>query len=70
MKDPNARIELHSGPDDLGRCHYTLFWYNADRPYCAVCGKETCEHADTLAYGQCAQEFFGVPKASLARREP
>ena len=45
------RIEIHGGPDGLGRYSYTLFWWADYHP-----GHPDGEHARR----ERAQEFFGA----------
>lgn len=54
-----------SEPDRLGRFLFIEQWFNPDKPYCGVCGKDpkqNCEHIGTKEYGRCAQVFFTKPR--------
>lgn len=60
MKRPRGgRVEIHSGPDALGRYHYTLFWLANYHP----------GHPDgEYGWRERAQEFFAeLPAWAVTR---
>ena len=53
MTRPKTRIEHHGKSDDLGRCHFTLFWMADYHP-----GHPDGEHRTA----ERAQGFFADPR--------
>jgi hypothetical protein len=56
------KIEIHSGPDSLGRYLYTKRWEVENHPYCLTCGASpdsNCSCFNTRR--DRAQVFHGQP---------
>lgn len=49
----HMRVELHTDPDELGRCRYAMFWMQ-DRDADVVAGTPA-------GIRERAQEFFAIP---------